>query len=207
MLCHGTLGPCCGRPGPHTGGPDPIPGVRFAHVEVLDQTWRPEPYIQGSGTFPWGSGLPGDTSEYVTFSRHVAAPDPPMWWGQVLLLAQSSRPRLGRVMTKNTRMGTASLYSGKGYPSFRVPTVAPGPTSGADWRTAGGAKACTLPQHGLIGDWRVVLARLPTRLLSIHLQSRQLPYLSSWLTGPRSPRLVVSSGPLGAPHCRCTGLK
>jgi hypothetical protein len=57
-----------------------------------------------------------------------------MWWGQVLLLAQSSHPRLGRVMawshiqlfyhvTKNSRVGTASLYSSKGYPSFRVPTV------------------------------------------------------------------------------------
>jgi hypothetical protein len=83
---------------------------------------------------PMGSGLTGDTSEYVTFSGHVVAADPPMWWGQVLLLAQSSRPRLGRVMawshiqlfyhaTKNSRVGTASLYSSKGYPSFRVPTI------------------------------------------------------------------------------------
>jgi hypothetical protein len=112
-------------------------------VEVLDQTWRPKPYIQGSGTFPWGSGLTSDASEYVTFSGHVAAPDPPMWWGQVLLLAQSSRPRLGRVMawshiqlfyhaTKNSRVGTVFLYSSKGYLSFRVPTVAPRPTSGED---------------------------------------------------------------------------
>jgi hypothetical protein len=57
-----------------------------------------------------------------------------MWWGQVLLLAQSSHPRLGRVMalshiqlfyhaTKNNRVGTAFLYSSKGYPSFRVPTL------------------------------------------------------------------------------------
>jgi hypothetical protein len=103
-------------------------------VEVLDQTWRLGPYIQGFGTFPWGSGLTGDASEYVTFSAHVAAPDPPMWWGQVLLLAQSSHPRLGRVMawshiqlfyhaTKNSRVGTAFLYSSKGYPSFRVPTL------------------------------------------------------------------------------------
>jgi hypothetical protein len=56
-----------------------------------------------------------------------------MWWGQALLLARSSRPRLGRVMawshthlfyhaTKDSRVGTASLYSSKGYPSFRVPT-------------------------------------------------------------------------------------
>jgi hypothetical protein len=112
-------------------------------VEVLDQTCRPGPYIQGSGTFPWGSGLTGDALEFVTFSEHVAVPDPPTWWGQVLLLAQSSRPRLGQVMawshiqlfyhaTKNSCVGTASLYSSKGYPSFRVPIVAPGPTSGED---------------------------------------------------------------------------
>jgi hypothetical protein len=108
-----------GGPDPIQGGPDPIPGVRFAHVEVLDQTWRPVPYIQGSDTFPWGSGLTGDALKYVTFSGHVAAPDPPMWWG--LLLAQSSRPRLGRVMawshiqlfhhaTKNSRVGTAFIH-------------------------------------------------------------------------------------------------
>jgi hypothetical protein len=88
--------------------------------EVLDQTWRSGPYIQGSDTFPWGSRFTGDASEYVTFSGHVAAPDPPMWWDQVLLLAQSSRPRLGRVMawshihlfyhaTKNSRVGTAFI--------------------------------------------------------------------------------------------------
>jgi hypothetical protein len=143
MLCPGTLGPHCGWPGPHTRGPDPILGVWFAHMEVLNQTWRPRLYIQGSGTIPWGSRLTGDTSEYVTFSGHVVATDLPMWWGQVLLLAQSSRPRLGRVMawshiqlfyhvTKNIRVGTASLYSSKGYPCFRVPTVAPGPASGED---------------------------------------------------------------------------
>jgi hypothetical protein len=73
----------------------------------------------------------------------MVAPDPPMWWGQALLMAQSSRPRLGRVMawshiqlfyhaTKDSRVGTAFLYSSKGYPSFWVPTVAPGPTSGED---------------------------------------------------------------------------
>jgi hypothetical protein len=56
-----------------------------------------------------------------------------MWWGQMLLLAQWSRPRLGPVMawshiqpfyhaTKNSRVGTVFLYSSKGYPSFMVPT-------------------------------------------------------------------------------------
>jgi hypothetical protein len=143
VFCPRTLGPYYGWPGPHTGGggPGPIPGVRFVHVGVLDQTWRSGLYIQGSGTFPWRSGLTVDVLEYITFSRHVAAPDPPMWWGQALLLAQSSRPRLGRVMawfhvqlfyhaTKDSRVGTASLYNSKGYPSFRVPTVAPGPPQG-----------------------------------------------------------------------------
>jgi hypothetical protein len=110
---------------------------------VLDQTWRSRLYIQGADTFPCGSGLIVDVLEYITFSGHVAAPDPPMWWGQTLLLARSSRPRLERVMawshiylfyhaTKDSRVGTASLYSSKGYPSFRVPTVAPGLTSGED---------------------------------------------------------------------------
>jgi hypothetical protein len=121
----------------------PYGGVLSVHVGVLDQTWRSGLYIQGSSSFPWGFGLTVDALEYITFSGHVAAPDPPMWWGQALLLAQSSRPRLGRVMawshihlfyhaTKDSRVGTASLYSSKGYPSFRVPIVVPGPTSEED---------------------------------------------------------------------------
>jgi hypothetical protein len=54
--------------------------------------------MEGSGTLPWGSRLTVDALEYITFSGHVVALDPPMWWDQALLLAQSSRPRLGRVM-------------------------------------------------------------------------------------------------------------
>jgi hypothetical protein len=92
---------------------------------------------------PMGSELTVDALEYLTFSGHVAAPEPPTWWGRMLLLAQSSHPRLGRVTTwphaqllyhatKDSRVGTASSYCSKGYPSFRVPTVAPGPTSGED---------------------------------------------------------------------------
>jgi hypothetical protein len=108
-------------------------------VEVLDQVklggldhiYRGLARVRHS---PMGSGLTVDALEYITFFGHVAAPDPPMWWGQALLLDQSSRPRLGRVMawshiqlfyhaTKDSHVGTASLYSSKGYPSFRVPTV------------------------------------------------------------------------------------
>jgi hypothetical protein len=33
---------------------------------------------------------------------------------------------------RDSRVGTASLRSSRGYPSSRVPTVAPGPTSGED---------------------------------------------------------------------------
>jgi hypothetical protein len=90
--------PIVGGLDPIRGGPDPIPGVRLAHVEVLDQPRRSGLYIQGSGTLPWGSGLTADALEYITFSGHVAAPDPPMWRGQALLWTQSSHPRLGRVM-------------------------------------------------------------------------------------------------------------
>jgi hypothetical protein len=96
-------------------------------------TWRSGPYIQGSGTLPWGSGFTIDALEYITFSGHVAAQEPPTWWGRMLLLAQSSHPRLGRVTawphaqflyhaTKDSHVGTASSYCSKGYPSFRVPT-------------------------------------------------------------------------------------
>jgi hypothetical protein len=113
-----------------SGSPYPIIGVRSIHVGVLDQLGGSRLYIQGSDTFPWGSGLTVDALEYTTFSGHVAAPT---LWGQALLLAQSSRPGLGRVMvwshvqllyhaTKYGRVGTASSYISKGYPSFRVPT-------------------------------------------------------------------------------------
>jgi hypothetical protein len=87
-----------GGPDPIRGGLDPIPGVQLAHMVVLDQSWRSRLYIQGPDTLPWGSGLTVQALGYITFSRHVAALDPPMWWGQALLWTQSSRPRLGQVM-------------------------------------------------------------------------------------------------------------
>jgi hypothetical protein len=34
--------------------------------------------------------------------------------------------------TKSSRVGNVLLYNSKGYPSFRVPIVAPGPTSRED---------------------------------------------------------------------------
>ena len=87
-----------GGPDPIRGGPDPIPGVQLAHVEVRDQPWGSGLYIRGSGALPWGPGLTVDALEYVTFSGHVAALDPPMWWGRALLWTQNSRLRLGRAV-------------------------------------------------------------------------------------------------------------
>jgi hypothetical protein len=63
--------PAVSGPDPTQRGPDPILGVQFAPVEVLDLTRRPSLYIQGSDTFPWGSGLTVDTFEYIFFSGHM----------------------------------------------------------------------------------------------------------------------------------------
>jgi hypothetical protein len=68
--------PVVSGPDPTQRGPGPVPGVQFSLVEVLDLTQRSSLYIQGSGTFPSGSGPTVDTLEYIVFSSHVAAPEP-----------------------------------------------------------------------------------------------------------------------------------
>jgi hypothetical protein len=45
--------PAVSGPDPTQRGPEPILGVRFVPMEVLDLTRRPGLYIQGSDTFPW----------------------------------------------------------------------------------------------------------------------------------------------------------
>jgi hypothetical protein len=60
--------------GPTQEGPGPVPGIQSVLVEVLDPTRRFGLCIQGSGTFPWGSGPTVDTMEYIVSSGHVAAP-------------------------------------------------------------------------------------------------------------------------------------
>jgi hypothetical protein len=68
------------------GGLDPIWGGSGLHMWRSWTNLRGSGlYIQGSGALPWGSGLTVDALEYITFSGHVASPDPPMWWGQALL--------------------------------------------------------------------------------------------------------------------------
>jgi hypothetical protein len=82
-------------------------------VEVLDLTRRSDPYIQGSGTFPWGSGPTIDTLEYIVFSGHVVAPEPVHVVGSGAVCHA----------TRDSRVGTASSHGSKGYPCFRVLTA------------------------------------------------------------------------------------
>jgi hypothetical protein len=76
--------PAVSGPDPTQRGPGPIPRVRFVPVEVLDLARRSGPYMQGSGTFPWGFGSPVYALEDFVFSGHVATREPSTWWGRVL---------------------------------------------------------------------------------------------------------------------------
>jgi hypothetical protein len=149
----------CSRPRGSIGSP---PGrgaeaytIRSGHVSALDprlalmKAWvffGPEsrdPAVGSSNPSQRGLDPILGVRWDIIFSGHVAVLEPSTWWGRVLLWAQSSRPRLGRAMvsshtqlfyhvTKDSRVGTASSYGSKGYPCFRVLTVAPKPTSGED---------------------------------------------------------------------------
>jgi hypothetical protein len=116
-----VLGPHCGRSGPHTEESGSHSRGSVHTRGSPGPSWRSGLYIQGSDTFPWGSGLTVDALEYIAFSGHVVASKPSTWWGRMLLLAQSSHPRLRRVTawphakllyhaTKDSRVGTASSY-------------------------------------------------------------------------------------------------
>jgi hypothetical protein len=50
---------------PTQGGSGPVSGVQSVLAKVLDPTRRSGLCIQGSGTFPWGSGPTVVTMEYV----------------------------------------------------------------------------------------------------------------------------------------------
>jgi hypothetical protein len=70
---------------PTMGGPDLIQGGSGSHFRGPVRTrGGPGPNLEARTVYTgvryllMGSGLTGDASEYVTFSGHVAAPDPPM---------------------------------------------------------------------------------------------------------------------------------
>jgi hypothetical protein len=94
--------PAVSGPDPTQRGPGPTPGVRFVPVEVLDLARRSGPYMQGSGTLPWGSGSTDYTLEDFVFSGHVVAPEPSTWLGWVLFASRleiaARAPRLHTVV-------------------------------------------------------------------------------------------------------------
>jgi hypothetical protein len=84
-----------------------------------------------------------------------------MVWSHIQLLYNA---------TKDSRVSTASSYCSKGYPSFRVPTVAPGPTSGEDVSLQVGQSlyfASTWPDWRLTGRFRASADVLTVNLPSI----------------------------------------
>jgi hypothetical protein len=135
---------------PIVGGSDPIRGVRIPFQGSGLHTWRswtnlggPECISRGPALShggpdsllrPWGISLSLDTWRLRTrpcggvrrcYGPRVVV----LGWGESWL-----GPTHGIFITRlrDSHVGIASLYSSKGYQSFRVPTVAPGPTSGED---------------------------------------------------------------------------
>jgi hypothetical protein len=136
--------PAVSGPDPTQRGPGPVPGVRFAPVGVLDLTRRSSLYMQGSSTFPWGSGPTVYTLEDIVFSGHVAALELSTWWGRVLFTTRLEiaawAPRIHTVV--------------RGTPVSGYRQWPPGPPQGR-------IRACRWGQS-LIGDWRAASSRLLT---------------------------------------------
>jgi hypothetical protein len=122
-------------------GLDPIQGVQILFQGSGSHTWRPWTKLGGpyricrgparSHGGPDSLVMPQSMSLSLDTWRHRTCPCGGVrccCWPRVVARG------LGRVMawshiqlfyhmTKNSRVGTASLYSSKGYPSFTVPTV------------------------------------------------------------------------------------
>jgi hypothetical protein len=94
--------PAVSGPDPTQRGPGPVLGVRFVPAKVLDPALRSGSCMQGSGTFPWGSGPTVDTLEDIVLSGHVAALEPSTWRGRVLFTTRleiaERAPRLHNVV-------------------------------------------------------------------------------------------------------------
>jgi hypothetical protein len=63
--------PAEGGPDLTQRGPGPVPGVRSVFAEVMDPARWSGPHMQGSDTFPWGSGHVPILWDIV-FPGHVA---------------------------------------------------------------------------------------------------------------------------------------
>jgi hypothetical protein len=106
--------PAVSGPDPTQRGPGPLPGVRFVPVEVLDLALRSGPYMQGSDTFPWGSGPTVYTLGDFVFSGHVVAPEQSMWWSRVLFASRleivARAPRLHTVVRGTPVLGCQQKF-------------------------------------------------------------------------------------------------
>jgi hypothetical protein len=98
--------------------------------------------------------------------------------------------------TRDSRMGTASSCYSKGYPCFRVPTVAPEPTSGEDTSLQVGPKL----------DWRLarcfrvladVISANPSSVtssaMSVPVADRPAAPTPDGFAGPRARRLDTAA--------------
>jgi hypothetical protein len=136
MFCPGTLGPHCGRPGPHSGG-----GVRIPFQGSDLHTWRSWTNLGGLDCIsrgstlshggldsllrPWGLQLSLDTLRLRTHPcggvRRCCGPRVvARGWGESCL---GPTHNTFTTRLRDDRVGIASLYSTKGYPSFRILTV------------------------------------------------------------------------------------
>jgi hypothetical protein len=112
--------PAVGSPDPTQRGPKPVPEVWVALAGVLDLAPEVRSTCTGVRHFPMGAR---------THCWHL---------GVYLLLWPHGDPGAIHVVesgdvhhvTRDSRVGTTSSCCRKGYPCFRVPTVALGPTSG-----------------------------------------------------------------------------
>jgi hypothetical protein len=105
---------------PTQRGPGPVPEVRVALAGVLDLASEVRSTCTGVRHFPMGARThcwhPG---VYRFLWPHG---DP----GAIHVVESGAVHHV----TRESRVGTVSSCCRKGYPYFRVPTVAPGPTSG-----------------------------------------------------------------------------
>jgi hypothetical protein len=108
--------------------------------------------MRGSDTFPWGSRPTADTLADVVFSGHVAALEPPMWWGLVLFAMRLE------IAVRAPRLHTVV----RGTPVSGYRQWPPGPPQGRIRARRWG--------QSLIGDQRAASVRLLTQTLLVRLR-------------------------------------
>jgi hypothetical protein len=111
-----------GSPDPTLRGPGPDPGVWVALTGVLDHVLE----AQSTHTGVWYSPMGVRTHcWHLGVYRFLWSHGDP---GAIHVVESGAIHHV----TRDSRVGTMSLCCSKGYPSFRVPTLAPGLASGED---------------------------------------------------------------------------